>query len=78
MRTDFTIQAGDFKAKCLQLMDEVHEKHVSYIITKHGRPIAKLVAIDDKPINLFGSLMGTLSIETDITQPIAVSWEENE
>ncbi len=29
-----SIQAGTFKAKCLQLMDEVNEKHISIIITK--------------------------------------------
>ena len=78
MAIPLTIQAGDFKSKCLQLMDEVNDKHVSYIITKHGRPVAKMVPIHDEPFELFGSLMGTLTIQKDITKPISVEWEENE
>ena len=35
--------AGSFKAKCLAVMDEVHAKCETVIITKHGKPVAKLV-----------------------------------
>lgn len=38
-----TIGAGEFKAKCLQLMDEVNRQGIELIITKRGQPVAKLV-----------------------------------
>jgi prevent-host-death family protein len=38
-----TIAAGQFKAQCLQLMDDVREKHLTLVITKHGTPIASII-----------------------------------
>ncbi len=77
-KTTFSIQAGAFKAQCLQLMDEVNEKHICIIITKHGIPVAKLTPIDDTPVDFFGCLKGTVTIKGDITAPIDVKWGENE
>jgi prevent-host-death family protein len=73
----YSIQAGNFKAKCLQLMDEVNEKHIHIIITKHGKPIAMLTPINDTPVSFFGCLKGTVAIQKNIIDPIDVSWEEN-
>jgi prevent-host-death family protein len=39
------IPAGEFKAKCLKIMDQVKNYHEEIIITKHGKPVAKLVPI---------------------------------
>lgn len=74
----YSIQAGNFKAKCLQLMDEVSEKHISIVITKHGKPIAKLMPIEEIPIDLFGCLKNSVTIKKDIIAPINVDWESNE
>lgn len=38
-----TIQASEFKAKCLALLDEVARTGETIVITKHGEPVAKLV-----------------------------------
>ena len=38
-----TIKASEFKAKCLKLMDEVAETGEEIIITKNGKPVAKLI-----------------------------------
>ena len=39
------VPAGEFKAKCLQLMDEVYEnKNLTIIITKRGKPVAQMTA----------------------------------
>jgi prevent-host-death family protein len=70
-----TIAAGQFKAKCLQLMNDVQNKHITLIITKHGVPIAKLAPIEEEPINLYGALKGTATIEADIIAPIDEPWE---
>lgn len=44
-----TIQASTFKAQCLALLDEVAASHDPVIVTKHGRPVAKLVPLDSGP-----------------------------
>jgi prevent-host-death family protein len=76
--TPYSIKAGDFKAKCLQLMDEVNEKHISIIITKHGKPVAKLTPIEAIPVDFFGCLKNIITIQKDIISPIDVTWESNE
>jgi prevent-host-death family protein len=55
------LPAAEFKARCLKLMDRVRESGVEYVVTKHGRPVAKLVPFDG-PANqpLFGSMKGTV------------------
>lgn len=69
------IAAAQFKAQCLQLMDNVKKKHISLVITKHGIPIAKLVPIEETKIDLFGTLKGTVNIKGDIVAPSDESWE---
>jgi prevent-host-death family protein len=53
--------AADFKAKCLELMDRVRETGVEYVVTKHGKPVAKLVPFKEnaRP-SFFGSLKGSV------------------
>jgi prevent-host-death family protein len=77
-KTTYSIQAGEFKAKCLHLMDVVSQKHLSFTITKHGKPIARLVPIDETPVSTFGCLQGSVTIQGDIISPLDVTWEENE
>lgn len=72
------IAAGEFKAKCLQLMDEVNKTHVAITITKHGVPVAKLVPVDEEPITLFGAQRGVISIQGDIISSIDAEWDANE
>ena len=78
MSSTHTIPAGKFKAQCLNLMDEVNENHISIIITKHGKPIAKLTPIEDSPVNFFGCLKNTVTIKKDIIFPIDTDWKANQ
>ena len=73
-----TIAAGEFKTKCLQIMDHVQETHVPIIITKHGVPVAKLVPIEEKPVSLFGLQKDAVVIQGNIIAPIEDSWDVNE
>ena len=75
---DKEIQAGEFKAKCLKIMNEVNEKHTSYVITKHGVPVARLIPIDNTPVDLFGCLKDKINIKGDIVSPIVEKWEADE
>lgn len=73
------IKAAEFKAKCLELMDKVAEGHEEIVITKRGKPIAKLVPVEAKPWPpLFGSMAGSGEILGDIISPIDVKWEADE
>ena len=67
--------AGEFKAKCLKLMDEVNEAHHPVVITKDGKHVAKLVPIDDEVIDYFGCMSGTVEYDGDLISPIGVDWE---
>jgi prevent-host-death family protein len=68
------ISAAEFKAKCLKLMDSVELGRTEIIITKHGRPVAKLVPYKDESPALFGFMADTATINGDIISPIDVKW----
>ena len=70
-----TMKASEFKAKCLRLMDEVAEDGGEIVITKHGKPVAKLTAFQERPESLFGAGRGRMKILGDIISPLDVEWE---
>lgn len=59
-----TIGAAKFKEQCLALLDSVGPEGI--VITKHGRPVAKLVPIEAESRELLGALSGRLEIKGDI------------
>lgn len=69
-----TIPAGEFKAKCLKLLDQVAERHETLIITKRGKPVAEVNPVS-VPGDFVGSMRGTGEILGDIISPIDVEWE---
>lgn len=70
------IPAGEFKSKCLKLMDQVRDTHEEIVVTKHGKPVVKVIPIEEeKPRPLLGYLQGSVSIDGDITAPIDEVWE---
>ena len=69
--TEKTMAAGEFKAHCLRVMDEVERTRRSVVITKRGRPVARLVPADaGEPDALFGRLAGKIQIIGDIVAPL--------
>ncbi|MGA7156774.1 MAG: type II toxin-antitoxin system Phd/YefM family antitoxin [Acidobacteriaceae bacterium] len=67
-----TMAAGEFKAKCLAVMDEVRNKRTPVTITKNGKPVVRMVPIidEDQPDPIFGFLRGKAKIVGDITAPL--------
>lgn len=60
------IAAGEFKAKCLGLIDEVSETGQELIITKRGKPMAKVIPFAAPTVDsLFGRLKGIVEIVGD-------------
>ena len=53
-----TVAAGVFKTNCPAIMDEVQAKRETVVITKHGRPVAKLVPVDTRVDEIFGFFKG--------------------
>ena len=71
-----TVPATKFKAQCLALMDRVAEKRESYVITKHGRPVAKLVPADPPT---HPSVLGCMADRMEIVGDLdAVAWSEGQ
>jgi prevent-host-death family protein len=64
------IAAGEFKAKCLALLDEVQQHRREILITKRGKPVAKLIPVNEHPESFIGSMKGTMEIIGDIISPI--------
>lgn len=75
------IAAGEFKAKCLALLDEVNETGQELIITKRGKPTAKLIPFRARKKGSFlGRLEGILKINgdpDDLIKPVfpAEDWD---
>jgi prevent-host-death family protein len=69
--------AGQFKARCLSVMDDVNATGEPVIITKRGTPVAKVVPVTSKKQDLFGFMAGELKIVGDIESPVVPveEWE---
>jgi len=67
--------AGEFKAKCLAIMDRVSKTGEPIVITKHGKPVAQLGPVPAERVDPFGVLKGSVIWEGDIISPIDVEWE---
>lgn len=76
-----TVPATEFKAKCLEFMDRVAERRETYVITKRGRAVAKLVPPDrPKKKSIFGWMADETIIVGDVTKPLytEAEWKEFE
>jgi prevent-host-death family protein len=55
------IPAGTFKARCLELMDEVATTGRDVVVTKRGRPVARLAPLSPPAEeDLFGCMAGSV------------------
>jgi prevent-host-death family protein len=64
-----TMAAGEFKVHCLKVMDEVQSKREAVVITKRGKPVAKLVPVDSKKDGIYGFFVGKGTIKGDVVAP---------
>jgi prevent-host-death family protein len=68
-----TIPAGEFKAKCLALMDEIAVSGEEIVITKRGKPVARLRSERTLGKNE-PDMRGTVTREGDIVSPLLIPW----
>ena len=66
-----TISATKFKEQCLALLDSVGPDGL--VITKHGRPVAKLLPLGADSADLIGALEGKIEIRGDL-QSTGLEW----
>jgi prevent-host-death family protein len=69
-----TIPAGAFKAQCLAIMDEVQARRETVVITKHGKPVAKLVPAGEESDEIYNFLRGKGKITGDVLAPAIEDW----
>lgn len=70
-----TMPAAEFKAKCLEVLDRVAREGTPYLVTKRGRPVAKVVPIEaSKP----KALRGSVKYHADIIEPLGDEWATDE
>lgn len=72
------VPAGEFKAKCLGLLDEVQRSRNEIVITKRGRAVARLLPVDDEPPRVFGRMKGSVEILGDLIAPVGERWDADE
>ena len=65
-----TIRANEFKEQCLTLLDELDAE--GSVITKHGKPIARLIPYRSQSANLMGSL--NLKVKGDVFTTV-IRWD---
>ena len=63
--------AGEFKARCLQVMDEVARRRRPLVVTKRGKPVVKIVPVDaESAASIFGRLADRYELVGDIEAPV--------
>jgi prevent-host-death family protein len=72
------IGAADFKARCLELMDEVERLGIEIVITKHRKPVARLVPARGGATPFCGSLKHMIREIGDVVSPTGEIWEADE
>jgi prevent-host-death family protein len=71
------IPAGQFKAQCLAIMDRVSHSGEPVVITKHGKPVVKLLPAENQVDDIFDYMAGKAKVVGDIVGPVtpAADWE---
>ncbi len=67
-----TIKISEFKERCLALLEKLGPEGL--VITKHGKPLAKVVPFERSSAELIGSLKDKLKVKGDI-MTTGVKWD---
>jgi prevent-host-death family protein len=70
-----TVTSSELKAHASELLDRVARGKERIVITRHGKPVARLVPYSAKRPALFGFARGSITVHGDLLAPIDVEWE---
>ena len=68
------MKASEFKAKALRVMDEVARTGTEVVITKNGRPVARLLPYRAHEGSLFGMHRNQITLHDELIAPIGDTW----
>lgn len=73
------VSTTQFQQDCMQFIDTVHVKHTEIIITKQGKPWAKLMAAEEAPVSqpFLGALSGVGTTVGNLLEPFEDEWERD-
>jgi prevent-host-death family protein len=69
------IAAADLRARCHQILREIERLGADVVITKDGKPVARLLPVQTGAASFCGSLKGMILEEHDLISPVRVKWE---
>jgi prevent-host-death family protein len=73
------VTAAELRGNLFRIIDQVESTHDAVIVTKHGKPVVKIVHLENavKKNPLLGALVGGITEHGDLTQPAcdAMDWE---
>lgn len=70
-----SVGAAEFKARCLELVDHVKEARAEYVVTRHGKPVARLVPVEaETPVSPLGSMRDTVVSYERPFEPVPATW----
>lgn len=72
-----TIAAAEFKARCLILMEDVRKTREPVVITKRGKPVAKLVPVEKPKDDFIGRLKGVFDVVGELDTDPGDAWESS-
>ena len=72
------VGSAEFKARCLELVDHVREARAEYVVTRHGRPVARLVPVKGpRPTGFIGSMQKSVLGYDAPFEPVPGAWDVN-
>ncbi len=69
------VTAAEFKTHCLRLIDEVLQSRGEVVVTRYGKPVARLVPFSEAPVSLLGHLSGSVASYGDLVAPTGERWD---
>ncbi|MBN1947909.1 MAG: type II toxin-antitoxin system Phd/YefM family antitoxin [Bradymonadales bacterium] len=69
------ISTTELKAQAARVVERVARQRTPVLITRHGRPLARLVPVEQEVESLFGFASGCVTVHGDLLEPIDVEWE---
>lgn len=70
-----TMTATAFKARCLSVLDEVESTRRPVVVSKRGRPVARIVPAQDSDSS---DLRGSVIWAGDLVSPVGDDWEADQ
>jgi len=69
------VAAAKFKEQCLSILDHLSPEGI--VVTKHGRPVARVLPIETASADLIGILRGKLRVKGDVTST-GITWDASD